>query len=904
MSERHQTFHDRDLPLRDDVRTLGELLGEVLVEQGGRDLLNRVEAVRQAAILRRGGDAEAQRRLRDLLVGLSPQASEQLVRAFSFYFQLLNMAERVDVIRRRREYSRKTSFPEPGGLQASLQSLSATGLGSAELLALVQQLRIEPVFTAHPTEATRRTILTKHQRIARAMVDRLDLSQTPAEERARLAVIRNEVTTAWQTMELLSAKPKVADEVEFVLFYLTDVLYRVVPAFYEALEDALNVVCGEDPERVAPPTVLRFISWVGGDMDGNPMVDANTMRQTLARQRALILARYVPEVRALAHALSQSTGRVTVDPEVLSRGDAYATLFPAAYQAIPDRYYDMPYRVLLRLIAERLAATLGDAKGAYESPDAFLNDLATIAASLERHGGRHAGAHQVRRLLRRAQAFGFHLATLDVRQDALVHREVVGRLLGDTDWQEATPAQRANRIVRALRERTPPAAPPDAEATRTLDVFRAIGECRARYGAQAVGPYIVSMAQAPEDVLAPLLLARWAGLVDNDRISLDVAPLFETVPDLIGARQTMEALLAETLYAQHLDARGRSQVVMIGYSDSSKEGGIAASRWNIYRAQQQLVAFAEQHDVALTLFHGRGGTVSRGGGKTSEAILAAPAGAVAGRLRLTEQGEIIHAKYGLRGIAMQTLEQSVGAVLTATGRRRAPDARMERWEAIAEDVARLSREAYRGLVYEDPDFVAYFREATPIDAIERLRIGSRPASRRKGGGVENLRAIPWVFAWNQSRHLLPAWYGLGQGLAAAMKQHGAAAVGDMARDWRLFSTMLGDVEMVLAKADMAIAERYAALAGDLGGKMFSRIREAFEQTRDLVLELRRGSALLDHEPALRRTIERRNPYIDPMSLLQVELLDRWRSGGRSDPDLEHALLVTINGIAHGLQNTG
>ncbi len=653
------------------------------------------------------------------------------------------------------------------------------------------------------------------------------------------------------------------------------------------------------------PPVLRFASWVGGDMDGNPNVTAETVRAALARHRALVLERYHRETLDLARRLSQSSSRVRVDDVVRRRVDEYASRFPAAFDAVPPRHRDMPYRVLLRLMAARLQATARDEASGYTSPEEFSGDLQRITTSLAHHLGAHAGVFSVRRLMRRLETFGFHLATLDVRQDALVHRAVVGRLLGDPSWPQRSPAERAMRLRQAIASGEPPARAPDSDAERTLAVFRAIAECRRRYGTHAIGPYIISMTQGLDDVLTVLLLARWGSLAEaTGAVPLDVAPLFETLQDLRDAPDVLRALLADDLYRAHLDSRGKRQVVMLGYSDSNKDAGIVASRWAVQRAQAALVAILEPAGIDLTIFHGRGGTVSRGGGKLTRAVLSAPPGSVRGRLRVTEQGEVISANYGLRGIAIRTLEQAVGAVAIATALPPDLDARAPQWEALMDEIAATSHAAYRALVYDDPRFVEYFRLSTPIDVIERMPMGSRPPSRRAGSGIEQLRAIPWVFAWTQNRSVLPGWFGLGTALERAVAAHGEDTVAEMLRRWPFLKALVDDVEMVLAKADFGIAARYARLAGTLEPVFFPVIAAEFDRTVALVLRLKGTTALLDEDPVVQRAIRLRNPYVDPMSLLQVDLLARWRAAGRADDELFGALLATVRGIAQGLQNTG
>ena len=902
-TERRPELPPEHEPLRSDVGFLGELLGQVLVDQGGEELLGLVEEVRAASIGWRSGDGDLER-LAGSVRGLGLDAARDLVRAFSGYFQLTNLAEQVHRIRRRRAYLATPEEPQPGSLAAVVRTLAARGLGRAEVADLLAGLEITPVFTAHPTEATRRTLLRKEQRIARTLVDRIEQpARTPQEDRRLTERLRSEATLIWQTAEQPASRPTVADEVEHVLFFVTEVLYRVVPAFYDALGEALDETYGPAAPAVPPPRPLvRFGSWVGGDMDGNPNVGADTVLATLGRQRELVLGRYRRELRQLFEHLSQSGSRVAVEPAVHRRVAELAALHPAAAAEIPARHADMPYRQLVWLMWAATGAATADRDGGYRGPGELLADLDLLADSLRRHHGRHAGLALVERLRRRVATFGFHLATLDLRQDAELHRRVVGRLLGDDGFGRRTVTARAARIHAALE--TPPAVPDDDELGRTLAVFRAAGEARRRFGEAAIGPFIISMAQGPDDVLAVLLLARVAGLADGTgAVPLDVAPLLETVDDLDAAGPTLAGMLADPVYRDHLRRRGHRQLVMLGYSDSSKISGIGASRWALFRAQEVLVAAAAEAGVDLSLFHGRGGTVGRGGSKPRAAILAEPAGAVAGRLRVTEQGEIINGKYGLRGIAERTLELMAGAVLEATARGgSAPPPTA--WRAVMTTVADASRAAYRALVHEDPGFVPYFRAATPIDVIERMPLGSRPASRRSGGGVANLRAIPWVFAWTQSRHLLPGWYGLGAGLAAARTAHGAEVLAEMARGWPFFANLLADVSMVLAKADLAIAARYAALAGEPGATMFARLRAAYDDTVAAVLAITGEARLLEREPLLRQEIALRNPYVDPMSLVQVELLGRWRAGDRRDPDLEQALFETVRGIARGLKNTG
>lgn len=892
-------FPPKDEPLREDVRRLGALVGRILHEQGGDALFDRVEAARRGAIERRerGGSG-------NLFDGeLEIAEAADLIRAFSLYFQIINLAERTHRIRRRREYQKSPESPQRGSFLDLFDRLEAAGVDLDEVRPALSKLSIEPVFTAHPTEATRRAILEKQQRIARRMVERFDFTATPIELRVNSARIRADITGIWQTEAQPPRRPTVLDEIEHILYYLMDVIYRMVPHLYEELEAALVDVYGDEALQEPVPVFLRFASWVGGDMDGNPSVTADTLRAALRRQRNAILERYADELRRHADSLTQTSSRVEVDPSVLELTSEYAGVFPEVAAAATPREGDMPYRRLLQLMIARTEATAAEDARGYPGPEGLRTDLAALADSLRRHAGEHAGLFSLLRTLRRIDTFGFHLASIDVRQDALLHRQVVASLMAETAWTDLTGAERATRLAQELAGDLEAVEGEEGPERETLDVYRTIGEAQAKLGRNAIGPYIVSMAQGPDDVLAVLYLARRAGLGTGEDVPLDVAPLFETVPDLQQADATMRALFADPTYRRHLDTRGNRQTVMVGYSDSNKDGGLAASRWALYEAQEALVSAFGDAGVHLTIFHGRGGTISRGGGKTHRAVLAAPRGSVDGTMRATEQGEVIDDNYSLRPIAERSFERTAGAVMLATLRPASGPALDSPWRKVLSTLASESRAAYRKLVFGE-GFEHYFRTATPIDVIERMEIGSRPASRRAGGGIESLRAIPWVFSWTQSRHILPGWYGLGTGLEQSIERFGLDTMREILAGWPFFEVLLDDAEMVLGKADMSIARRYAELAGDAGRQTFALIEAEFERTVGRILDIKQNEALLDDDPVLQRAIRLRNPYIDPMSELQIDLLCRWRASDRQDPELLRALLGSVRGIAYGLQNTG
>jgi phosphoenolpyruvate carboxylase len=893
-------FSATDTPLREDVDRLGSLVGEVLADQCGEGFLGAVEAVRTAAIRRRERNSPIDE-LMTLLRATEPARGAALVRAFTTYFLAVNVAERVHRIRRRREYERAGAAPQPGGLRDALASLAAAGITASDVSALLERLHIEPVFTAHPTEAVRRSLLDKEQALVRGLLANLDRMQTPGEWRTDQERMRTALAAGWQTAEAASERPRVADEMEHIGYFLVDVLYAVLPVFHEVFADAL---AGAGFDATNLRDVLHFGTWVGGDMDGNPNVTAATIATTLAAQRRLIITAYRRELRELGRLLTQSLSEIAVSAEVAARVAEYRRRLPSAAAKLKARYNDMPYRQLLMLIGARLAATAWEHADGYAGVEEFRADVALIGASLRAHHGEHAGWFAVQRLLRRIDAFGFHLATLDVRQESAAHDAALAALLDDAPWPQREAVARAQRLTALLAGAQPPV--PDAKAAQTrLEVFRTLYAARDRYGVAALGPYIVSMSHSTADVLAVLVLARTAGCIDAaGAVPLDVAPLFETIDDLRAAPEIIDALFAQPLYRHHLAARGDRQIVMLGYSDSAKDGGLLASRWALQRTQVTLTELARARGIRIAFFHGRGGSISRGGGKTERAVIAAPRGSVDGWLRLTEQGEVIHRKYGIRAIALRNLEQTTGAVLRASLRPRPPEPRETRWREMVTSMADVSRETYAALVHCDAEFPEYFRLATPIDVIERLHIGSRPARRAGGGGIERLRAIPWVFAWSQNRAGLTGWHGVGSALEAGIEKYGIEAMREMARDWAFFGTLVEDVEMVLAKSDIAIFERYSQLAGALHASFFPRIAGEFQRTHAAVLAIRDADELLANDRRLRLSIRLRNPYVDPISLLQVDLLARWRAKDRDDPELMRALVATVNGIAAGVQNTG
>jgi phosphoenolpyruvate carboxylase len=889
------------------VHALGDLIGNMLREQGGVALLATVEEDRVTAINRREGDAAAAGELAARVRGRPPAQARDLVRAFSAWFQAVNLAEKVHRIRRRREYFLKDSArPQPGGIEDALGTLKAAGSTLDDVLAILPQLQIQPVFTAHPTESTRRTMLRKQQRVAQLLLDRLDPTLTPGESRAVWNRVRAEITAAWQTEDHPRERLTVADEREHVLFYLGEVLYRVVPDFYEEVGEALEKLYGANAEALDLPRIISFGTWVGGDMDGNPDVNGKTIRETLDRQHRVILNAYFEECQTLAQELSQSASRINVSSALAKRIDHYNTIVPGSRSITPARHDRMPYRVFLAQLGTRLRNAVEGRPNGYEQAREFEGDIRLIADSLRANKGWNAGHHSVQRLLRRVQTFGFHLATLDIRQHTSVHHQVIAQGTGDPQWLERPALERQGLLSDALARDMGPRVELDPQGRRSRGVFEAMVQGRHRYGPDAIGYYVVSGVLGIDDVLAVLLLARWAEAWDkrSGEAAVDVAPMFECLDILERSADLMRLLLADPTYQRHLAARGGRQGVVLGHADISKEGGICNARYAIHRAQAALTEALRGVVAHPVIVHARGGSIALGGGRIDGLVRSAPAGASNPVLRITEQGEVVNQSYGLRPIAMRTLERAFSALAIAVGRRGEQVEVPQGYQACAATVAQASLAAYRRLVFGEADFQDYFRQVTPIDVIERMQIGSRTAYRATATTIESLRSVPWVFAWIQSRHLLPGWYGAGAGLGAAIEAHGLSAVQAACTQWPFLRNLVDDIETMLARADLEISYAYQELVEEPLRRYFDSIRAEYEAARRYILAVKGYDSLLDGEAQLQRSIQLRNPYVDPMNLMQVDLLRRWRATGREDRDLFEALLASISGIAQGLQSTG
>ena len=921
----------RNEPLLKDIRLLGRVLGDVIREQEGREAYELIERIRQMAVAYRARkDDQAGKDMDRLLKNLSADQSVSVIRAFSYFSHLANLAEDRHQVRQAAQLPAKTAVE--GSLEAAFKRLSEEGVRNDEIALLLKHAYLSPVLTAHPTEVQRKSILDTERSIS-DLITRLDGADGAVRSEIE-AALRARVTQLWQTRMLRFTKLTVADEIENALSYYQSTFLREIPKLYGQIERAL-------PGREIAP-FLRMGNWIGGDRDGNPNVSAQTLKLALSRQAEVALRHYLVEVHHLGAELSMSGRLVGITPGM----QALADRSPDQNQHRADE----PYRRALTGVYARLAATLHDLTGtealrhavapqdAYTSADEFLADLHTVDASLRAH---HAGALaelRVKPLIRAVQVFGFHLATLDLRQSSDQHELVIAELLAtarvEADYAGLDEDHKRALLQQLLCEARPlrvPGAHYSELALHELAIFEAAAQARRAYGAQALRHYIISHTETVSDLLEVLLLQKECGLMrgtlDDPKSVADLimVPLFETIADLRHAPGIMEGFYAVPGVAELVKRSGSEQDIMLGYSDSNKDGGFFTSNWELYRAEIALVAFFDrlklQHGIRLRLFHGRGGTVGRGGGPTHQAILAQPPGTVNGQIRLTEQGEVIASKYAHPEIGRRNLETLVAAMLEASliqPAKPVPAAFLQAADAISQ----ASMAAYRKLVYETPGFTDYFFSATPIREIADLNIGSRPASRKPSRRIEDLRAIPWGFSWGQCRVALPGWFGLGSAIEAFLSQPDTdrkaqlAVLQRMHKQWPFFRTLLSNMDMVLAKSDLGIAARYVELVEDkrLGKKIMAAIRAEWDLTNQALNQVTATKGRLATQPDLAGFLNYRFPYVDPLNHLQVELMRRHRKApdlrasgveGETVADrVQRGILLSINGVAAGLRNTG
>jgi phosphoenolpyruvate carboxylase len=888
----------KDLPLRRDVRLLGILLGRVLVEQVGQSLLGAVEELRRIFIQHRElprPQTEARdfkdpllNQAREIISGLSVDEAHRVTKAFAIYFELTNLAETNHRKRRRRAAKLHAEQPAlEGSFRGTFRRMRAAGFDAGQALEVLRKIKVVPVFTAHPTEVARRTVLLKRRRIGKQLerLDRLPLTEADASRFE--ALIFAEVTSLWQTDEVRLEKPLVSDEIRMGLDHYTFSLFAALPRLYDELVDSLRQVYEIDLEDCAVPDLLFFGSWIGGDRDGNPYVTPGSTREALQRARNAIIGHYISELERAADQLSASVRQTKVSEAVQSQltnwsiqmGDEYARQSRISSSEI--------YRRLLNLMVVRLRHSreeLVDHK-TYSSAKEFESDLSLIRESLAMHRGRRLAELVVDPLLRQVRTFGFHLSTLDIRQHARVHTQALAEIGANVGLSDSS--------------------------KDVLDTFREIARLKKDYPACAIRSYIISGAQSEDDVLAVTKLAASCGIqvaASGDDPGLMPVPLFESIEALRASASVMEHIWRDPDYQPLLDSWGRWQEVMLGYSDSNKDGGMLTSIWELYKAHRDLHRAARECNVKLRLFHGRGGTVGRGGGPTHTAILAQPVGDFSGEIRITEQGEVLNWKYADPVLAEWNLEIMIASCLEALTRTRGPEPGADKkWVPAMEQMSTDAFVFYRHNIAENSEVIEYFEQATPVNELEHARIGSRPPRRAQARRLEDLRAIPWVFGWMQSRHAVPAWFGVGHALErfVLLDPANQSSLCEMMRSFPLFSDLIRNVELAMSKADLTIARLYAELVPDAGlrERVWGMLVDEFERTRRMVLSVTDQGELLKGNPVLARSIRLRNPYVDPMSLVQVELLRRKRAGGNQD-GVDYALGATINGIAAGLHNTG
>ncbi|MGT2505991.1 phosphoenolpyruvate carboxylase [Cupriavidus basilensis] len=937
---------DKDVPLREDIRFLGRLLGECLREQEGDAAFEVVETIRQTAVrFRRENDRAAGAELDRLLKRLSRDQTNSVVRAFSYFSHLANIAEDQHHNRRRRVHALAGSPPQPGSLAHALEAIDAAGVTGKTLRKFFDEALIVPVLTAHPTEVQRKSILDAEREIARLLAER-DLPMTARERDHNTALLRARVTTLWQTRMLRNTRLMVVDEIENALSYYRTCFLRGIPQLMSELEEDIAAVFPATRKNKAAPAAstqlapfFQMGSWIGGDRDGNPNVTADTLEQAASKQSALILEWYLDEVHVLGAELSMSSLMVEASPELL-----------ALAEASPDHSEhraDEPYRRALIGIYARLAATCLAVTGQaaprhpvadaapYADAQSFGADVQVVIDSLRAHHGEALARTRIDALAKAIAVFGFHLASIDMRQVSDVHEAVITELFAaagvEANYAALTEARKLELLLAELRQPRLLTLPwhTYSEQTRSeLAILNMARELRARYGARVARNYIISHTETLSDLVEVMLLQKEAGMLrgtlgsktDPARPELMVIPLFETIEDLRNAAGIMQSLLELPGFASVIAHHGGEQEVMLGYSDSNKDGGFLTSNWELYKAELALVQVFEARRVKLRLFHGRGGTVGRGGGPTYQAILSQPPGTVNGQIRLTEQGEIINSKFANAEIGRRNLETVIAATLEASllPTQNAPKD-LVTFEAVMQQLSDRAFSSYRALVYETPGFKDYFFATTPITEIADLNLGSRPASRKlmdkKQRRIEDLRAIPWGFSWGQCRLLLPGWYGFGSAVKALLdeapdeKAHKAAVatLRRMVKSWPFFSTLLSNMDMVLAKTDLAVASRYAQLCEDaaLRKSVFARISAEWHLTCEMLALITGRHERLADNPLLARSIKNRFAYLDPLNHLQVELLKRYRSGKDGDDiRVRRGIHLTINGVAAGLRNSG
>ncbi|WP_411333121.1 phosphoenolpyruvate carboxylase [Metabacillus indicus] len=916
MTAKTETIKERDhhAALRRDVKFLGNMLGDVLVHQGGHPLLEMVEKIREMTkSLRSHADESIYADLKAEISTLDPELRKQVIRAFAVYFHLVNIAEQNHRIRRRREYQfQEDSGKQPGSLEHAVASLKENGVSSEVIQQLLKTISLELIITAHPTEATRRSVLEIHKRIA-GLLHSLDQPIHTERERAELEDrLFNEVVILWQTDELRDRKPTVMDEVANGLYYFDETLFEVLPQIHQELELCLSKNYPGQEWHV--PNFLRFGSWIGGDRDGNPNVTPEITWKTLTKQRALALRKYRESLKILRKRLSQSTKRVAVSDELLASVQEETPLLSKGERwQVEHEIYRCKLTIMLKKLDQQQAFC-------YKSSEQLLQDLKMIQQSVLLHHPKGYELKSLQKLIRQVELFGFHLATLDIRNHSGEHEAAIKEIFHSVNLAEdysSLPEEKKMQLLQDVLQDPRPLVSfkenYSKETQDVLDVFHMIRRAHKEFGTRSIEVYLISMTQSASDLLEVMVLAKEAGIYrlhPDGRIEsrLNVAPLLETIDDLVAGPKIMEQLFQLDFYQKHLSEQNNLQEIMLGYSDGSKDGGTLTANWKLYKAQQEIHDMAKQYDVRLKFFHGRGGSLGRGGGPLNRSLLSQPAETLGDGVKITEQGEVLSSRYGLYDIAYRSLEQAASTLITAAAHvsteAEQSNIRTGEWEKEMDEISSVSLSKYQELVFKDPDFLTYFKEATPLPELGALNIGSRPMSRKGSERFEDLRAIPWVFAWTQSRQLLPAWYAAGTGLSEGNLDN----LKQMYKKWPFFRSTIDNLQMALLKADLMAAREYLAMVENkhAAERIFNDIETEYVQTKKALLAITGQNELMDHIPNIQESVRLRNPYVDPLSFLQVDVISKLRkTDEESDAgELLSEVLLTINGIAAGLRNTG
>lgn len=924
-----------DKQLRSRVKLLGQLLGNVLHEQAGEPVYKAVETLRRGYVsLRKKDDPAKARRLKKIIEDLEPELATHVVRAFSTYFSLVNIAEEAYQHRQRRQQVRTGGVLWEGSFNHTLQEFRDQGISIEQLQTLLSKLNYMPVFTAHPTEAKRRTMLETLRRIFVTSEKLNDPRLGKCEREEITADIESQVQVLWKTDEVRVHKPKVQDEIRNGQYYFRESLFEAIPLSYHYLEKAIRNVYGDEADKISIPTIIRFGSWIGGDRDGNPFVKPETTVEALRMQKREMLIEYLNRVSNLGHKLTHSSQLCEPSKAIKKSLKCDDDVCSSAFADNPNRYSHEPYRRKLHLMHYRLELSLRTVKnqlagndrerfeGRYRTENEFLADLRTIYDSLCGHGDKNIADKDLLDLIRLVETFGFFLAHLDIRQESTRHTEAVSEILqaNGIDYAALDETARMEKLASLLGSDNNielNKASYSESTSETVEVFEVMAQMHKEVSKRAFGSYVISMTHAASHIMEVMFMASLSGLTGKKDgewfCDISISPLFETVEDLQHIDPVMRALFSNPNYASLLKISGNRQEIMLGYSDSCKDGGILASAWNLYQAQRQITELAREYNIDLRLFHGRGGTIGRGGGPTHHAILSQPADTVHGEIKFTEQGEVLSYKYSNVETASYELGMGVTGLMKASRSLIVPpqDDETEYLE-IMNELARIGENHYRELINRTEGFLDYFYEATPVSEIGLLNIGSRPSHRKKADrSMSSIRAIPWVFGWAQSRHTVPAWYGIGTALSSWHNNdpQRIEKLQRMYQEWPFFRALLSNSQMALYKGDMNIAKEYAGLCKDkdIASRLHGKISDEYNRTKEQVLNVSACSYLMEETPALAFSLERRNPYLDPLNHIQTTLLHRLRDEKASEEEHDiwrNPLLRTINAIAQGMRNTG